>query len=83
MKTLVSMYLTVQMHFICISETFKNALKSTGTWNVRTLSRAGKLANVIIEMKRGQVNILGLSEVRRKECDDFVSDGVRVVYSGE
>jgi len=29
MKTLVPMYLTVQMHFICISETFKNALKST------------------------------------------------------
>jgi len=29
MKTLVPMYLTVQMHFIIISETFKNALKST------------------------------------------------------
>jgi len=29
MKTLVPMYLTVQVHFICISETFKNALKST------------------------------------------------------
>jgi len=55
MKTLVSMYLTVQMHFICISETFKNALKSTGTWNVRTLSRAGKLANVVKEMRGGQV----------------------------
>ena len=35
-----------------------------GTWNVRTLLREGKLANVIAEMKRGNINILGLSETR-------------------
>ena len=36
--------------------------------------KSGKLANVISEMKRGKINILGLSEVRWKNEDDFISD---------
>jgi hypothetical protein len=53
-----------------------------GTWNVRTMLKSGKLANVISEMKRGKINILGLSEVRWKDGGDFISDGYRVIYAG-
>src|ERR1700733_12180740 len=54
---------------------------NVGTWNVRTMLRPGKLANVIKEMRRANLDILGLSEVRWKEGGDFVSDGVRVIYT--
>ena len=53
-----------------------------GAWNARTMLRKGKLENVKLEMRRMGLNILGLSEVRWKEGGDFVSDGVRVMYSG-
>ena len=53
-----------------------------GTWNVRTMLRPGKLANVISEMKRRKINILGLSEVRWKENGDFTSEGKRIIYVG-
>ena len=42
----------------------------------------GKLENVKKEMKRNGLNVLGMSEVRWKECGDFESKGYRVVYSG-
>ena len=42
----------------------------------------GKLDNVKKEMKRNGLNVLGMSEVRLKECGDFESEGYRVVYSG-
>ena len=53
-----------------------------GTWNARTMMRKGKLENVKLEMKRMNLNILGLSEVRWKEGGDFMSDGMRVIYAG-
>ena len=53
-----------------------------GTWNVRTMLRPGKLANVINEMKRGKLNVLGLSEMRWRESGDFTSEGVRIIYAG-
>ncbi len=53
-----------------------------GTWNVRTMLRPGKLNNVIGEMKKANLKILGLSEVRWKDGGDFYSEGVRVIYSG-
>ena len=53
-----------------------------GTWNVRIMLRPGKLANVVQEMRRGRINILGLAEVRWKDGGDFVSELVRVVYAG-
>ncbi len=53
-----------------------------GTWNVRTMLRPGKLINVIEEMKRAKLDILGLSEVRWKEGGDFNSENVRVIYAG-
>ena len=59
----------------------RNKIK-IGTWNVRTMLRRGKLENIKQEMRKMEVNILGLSEVRWKEQGDFYSDGYRIIYSG-
>ena len=53
-----------------------------GTWNVRTLYAKGKLENLKREMLKMKLNILGVSEVRWKGKGDFISDGMRVIYSG-
>src|SRR6476619_7450555 len=53
-----------------------------GTWNVRTMNAMGKLENVKEEMRRNRLSIMGVSEVRWKDGDDFVSDGYRVMYAG-
>jgi endonuclease/exonuclease/phosphatase family metal-dependent hydrolase len=53
-----------------------------GTWNVRTMCVKGKLENVKREMKRAEINILGLSEVRWKGQGDFMTDEYRIIYSG-
>ena len=42
----------------------------------------GKLQNVIQEMKRMNINILGLSEMRWKGAGCITSDGYKVLYSG-
>src|ERR1043165_7305701 len=52
-----------------------------GTWNIRTMARPGKLANVIGEMRRAELDILGLAEVRWKEGGEFISEGIKVVYA--
>src|ERR1051325_5164081 len=44
--------------------------------------RAGKLENYKREMARADINVMGLCEVRWKGNGDFVSEGVRVMYSG-
>ena len=41
-----------------------------------------KLENVKREMKRYSLSVLGLCEVRWKDKGDFMSDDVRVIYSG-
>ena len=53
-----------------------------GTWNVRTLNVKGKLENVEQEMKKYNLNVLGISEARWMDEGDFESDGYRVIYSG-
>jgi len=55
---------------------------NVGTWNVRTMQVKGKLENVKREMRRAEMNILGLSEVRWEGIGDFMSDEFRVIYSG-
>ena len=35
-----------------------------GVWNVRTLNDTGRMAQVVAEMKRYQLGILGISEMR-------------------
>ena len=66
----------------CNISTDKATPINIGTWNIRTLLKKGKLANVIHEMKRENIGILGLAEVRWQDDGDIISDGVRVVYAG-
>ena len=53
-----------------------------GTWNVRTMNMGGKLENVKEEMKRNNVNVLGVGEVRWLGEGELWSDQYRVIYSG-
>lgn len=47
-----------------ISVLARRKVLKIGTWNVRSLLTSGKLANVILEMKRLNIHILGLSETK-------------------
>ena len=51
-----------------------NPVLIIGAWNVRTMMQKGKLENVKLEMKRNNINILGLSKVRWKDIVDFKSE---------
>ena len=59
-----------------------------GTWNVRSLVQPGKLACVIQEMNRMNVDIMGISETFWKEAGEFitniptVNETFKVIYSG-
>jgi len=44
--------------------------------------RPGKLANVIKEMKRANLEVMGLAETRWKEEGDFTSEGVKIIHTG-
>ncbi|GFO50452.1 craniofacial development protein 2 [Plakobranchus ocellatus] len=52
------------------------------TWNVRTLQQKGKLENVVKEMERMKLNILGLAEVRRKGAGSMKLGRKTLIYSG-
>ncbi|XP_069972235.1 craniofacial development protein 2-like [Penaeus vannamei] len=53
------------------------------TWNLRTLYRKGKFENVNMEMKRLNIDIMGLSEVRWTQSGIFRSDDLTMMYSGK
>ncbi|XP_018405972.1 PREDICTED: craniofacial development protein 2-like [Cyphomyrmex costatus] len=54
-----------------------------GTWNIRTLAQASRLAQLSKEMTRCKIKILGLSEVRWKNSGDITtSDNHYMIYSG-
>ena len=57
-------------------------LLKVATWNVRTLYRAGSMYNVMREMKRLNIDILGLAEVRWPGVGNLERDDVTFVYSG-
>ena len=53
------------------------------TWNVRSLYQPGKLDNVINEMDRMKINIMGLAETRWTEAGKVAKENGHVlVYSG-
>ena len=52
------------------------------TWNVRTLYQAGKLDNVIQEMKKMKIDILGIAEARWTESSKIRKDSHIILYSG-
>ena len=53
-----------------------------GTWNVRTLYQKGKLDNVVQEMNRMRINILGISETRWTGSGEFTVEKHKMIYSG-
>ena len=54
-----------------------------GQWNVRTMFETGKCAQVIKEMQRYGISILGVSEMRWNSCGKLrVATGETVLYSG-
>uniref|UniRef100_A0A8D8Z356 Craniofacial development protein 2 n=1 Tax=Cacopsylla melanoneura TaxID=428564 RepID=A0A8D8Z356_9HEMI len=52
------------------------------TWNVKTMNQEGKLQNAIKEMKRMNIDILGVSEMRWLDSGDIHIEDHRVLYSG-
>lgn len=62
---------------VCKPKEFK-----IGTWNVRTLHQAGKLDNLMKEMKRLQTDVMGVGEVRWPGAGEFKRDDGVLVYSG-
>jgi len=61
----------------------KKEVNRIATWNIRLLGVCGKLENIKLEMKRLNIDILGMSETKWKEEGDFWSDDYRVIYSGD
>jgi len=65
-----------------LQDTFeKNKTQRIGTWNVRTMLKTGKLENIKVEMKRLDIDILGLCETRWPDNGDFRSDDIRVIHT--
>ena len=52
------------------------------TWIVRTLYQAGKLDNVIQEMKKMKIDILGIAETRWTESGKIRKNNHTILYSG-
>jgi len=52
------------------------------TWNVRSLYQKGKFDNIKLEMKRMELDVLGMSEVRWTGAGTLTSDGCTLIYSG-
>ena len=52
-----------------------------GTWNVRSMNQ-GKL-EVVKQMARANINILGISELKWTEIGKFNSDGHYIYYCGQ
>ncbi|GFR88585.1 craniofacial development protein 2-like [Elysia marginata] len=51
-----------------------------GAWNAQTMYETGKTAQVISEMQKYRLNILGLSEVRRNGASKYVAPTGEVMY---
>lgn len=60
----------------------KDEKMTIATWNVKTLLRPGKLTNVIMEAKRYNIDILGMSEVRWMGADRITQGEYEMIYSG-
>jgi len=56
--------------------------KRIATWNVRTMNQSRKMDNIMMEMKRMKINILGVCEVRWTQSGKLASEGTTFIYSG-
>ena len=52
-----------------------------GALTVRTLLQAGKLENLKEKMRRNNVDVMGISEVRWGQCGELTSNEFRLFYS--
>jgi len=59
-----------------------NLNKRIATWNVRTMNQSRKMDNIMMEMKRMKINILGVCEVRWTQSGKLASEGTTFIYSG-
>ena len=53
-----------------------------GTWNVRTMQSEGKVENIVREMEREGLEVLGMSEVRWTGSGEVTVGDAKIVYSG-
>ena len=58
------------------------ATQRIATWNVRTLYQKDQLENVVQEMQRLEIDVLGLSEVRWTNTDSLDKQGYHIIWSG-
>ena len=63
-----------------VMEASSDAVKSTGTWNVRSTNQ-GKLEAVKQEMARVNTNILKITELKWMGMGEFNSDDYYIHYS--
>ena len=52
----------------------KSGLMKIGSWNVRTFNKEGRLENLLREMKRNEITIMGICETHWEGSTDFESD---------
>ena len=64
---------------VCRNSKFNSRI---ATWNVRTMYQSGKMDNIIMELKRMKISILGVCEVRWKKSGKVTSEGTTFIYSG-
>ena len=61
-----------------------SSIMTIGTWNVRTLSRCGKLEELSRELDRYRWDVIGLSEIRWLGTGEETTDnGHTLLYSGQ
>uniref|UniRef100_A0A8D8SH15 Craniofacial development protein 2 n=1 Tax=Cacopsylla melanoneura TaxID=428564 RepID=A0A8D8SH15_9HEMI len=53
------------------------------TWNVKTMSKEGKIENAIQEMKRMHIEIMGISEMRWPNSGEMQVENHKIYYSGK
>ena len=58
------------------------ATQRIATWNVRTLYQKNHIGNMMQEMQRLKIDVLGLSEVRWTNTGLFDKQGYRIMWSG-
>ena len=59
-----------------------NFSRRMATWNVRIIYQSGKTDNIIIEMRRLNISILRVCEVRWTQSGKLRSEGTTVIYLG-
>ncbi|XP_033122243.1 craniofacial development protein 2-like [Anneissia japonica] len=57
-------------------------ISNISTWNVRTMYQSGKMDNILKEMRRLSINILGVCEVRWPGAGKVISEGATFIYLG-